>query len=523
MPPATSGLENNPPDDIVNHIESNESTHSNVRSVPSSPLSNQSQRFYTIEEVQEIVNDMQKLKIEPEKSQRLPSASLFADVAQPPVAISRVPYAEYVTTTTAQSKVLESIRFSNSGSTNKDQLKQFKLSLIESRLLPLAKGNRLQPICSTANTFGYTDDTIVTTDGKSILIPKDDFAKWSHENDRLCSILNLTIKSDLHYLFVDCMEQRQGSVWYLKLVEHIHGTTNSDIRKARKVLDDLVVSTGKPIKENLAQIEDAITNFNTASNSIMSETDKLYWLQEKLNNDKRIPVQGFMAAAKSEDLTYQETVRRLILVDPAIVPAQKMAALSTTHVVELCQRHIRGVCTNGASCKYSHGPITPATATIPSRKTPTAETKKDNLRKSDDKFPRTFFKKPIVVSSEHRHTVGLPRRKSSTKNPGGFSHKQLAFIYQLQSNDAWSSGDTAYFGAPNESNLQQRFNMLHVEDEESQFAAVPISVIPKSDLISPHTSYNIIQEHEPSDRDFVALLEDEENDAAADSFLSTLT
>lgn len=171
MPPATSGLENNPPDDIVNHIESNESTHSNVRSVPSSPLSNQSQRFYTIEEVQEIINNMQKLKIEPEKSQRLPSASLFADVAQPPVAISRVPYAEHVTTTTAQSKVLESIRFSNSGSTNKDQLKQFKLSLIETRLLPLAKGNRLQPICSTANTFGYTDDTIVNTDGKSILIP----------------------------------------------------------------------------------------------------------------------------------------------------------------------------------------------------------------------------------------------------------------------------------------------------------------------------------------------------------------
>ena len=56
--------------------------------------------------------------------------------------------------------------------------------------------------------------------------------------------------------------------------------------------------------------------------------------------------------------------------------------------------------------------------------------------------------------------------------------------------------------------------MLHVEDEESQFAAVPISVIPKSDLISPHTSYNIIQEHEPSDRDFVALVEDEEDDAA---------
>ena len=143
------------------------------------------------------------------------------------------------------------------------------------------------------------------------------------------SILHPAINPDLHYLVESCIEKRDASSWYLKIVEHIHGTTNTDIRKACKTIEDLRIGSGKTVKENISLIEEAIKTYNTGSNSPMPDPDKLHWLQVKFNDDKRTPVQGFMATAKSDGLSYQDTVGRLILVDPAIVPVHRMAPLTT--------------------------------------------------------------------------------------------------------------------------------------------------------------------------------------------------
>ena len=500
--------------DTFENTESADSTES--QSVLSAPSANHSEHRYSINDIQDVILALGLNRIPtPQNQQQIPPAIKVAAVVTPPAITNRVPHAEYVITTTAQSKQLESIRLSNSGSTNKEMLKALKLNIIECKLYPLATGDRPPPVCTPNNTFGYTEDIMTTgADGTSRMTPKDDFAKFQHDNDRLCSILHLAIKPDLHYLVESCMEKRDASSWYLKIVEHIHGTTNTDIRKARKTIEDLRIGSGKTVKENISLIEEAIKTYNTASNSTMPDPDKLYWLQEKFNDDKRMPVQGFMATAKSEGLNYQDTVRRLILVDPAIVPVHKMASLTTVPAIALCQRHQRGVCPDGPNCKYSHGPKVPGTKTsAPPGKGPPPDTKTAALRRSDDKFPRTPFKKPLVVSNDHRHTVGLPRGKPSTKNPDGFSHKQLSFIHQLQSVDAWSSGDTSYFNASSDPGSQHRFNMFQVQDAEPQSSSTSSSTIVtvelKSALLESRNSFLTTQEYESSRRDFISYEEDD--------------
>ena len=49
-----------------------------------------------------------------------------------------------------------------------------------------------------------------------------------------------------------------GIVWSKAIQEHIYGTSNLDIRKAKRLLEDHEVNCMKPIKENVTFIEEAI-------------------------------------------------------------------------------------------------------------------------------------------------------------------------------------------------------------------------------------------------------------------------
>ena len=83
----------------------------------------------------------------------------------------------------------------------------------------------------------------------------------------------------------------------------------------------------------------------------VTDHQKLYHLQEKLEHDARFSVLSIMASSKTSHATYEDTIKYLVLLDPAPAVAHKMASLTPT--IELCRRHIAGLCTNGSSCKYS--------------------------------------------------------------------------------------------------------------------------------------------------------------------------
>jgi hypothetical protein len=55
----------------------------------------------------------------------------------------------------------------------------------------------------------------------------------------------LITSKDLHYLINQVLIDRDGIAWYKAIVEHVHGTTNTDIRKAKYALESLEVYDSK--------------------------------------------------------------------------------------------------------------------------------------------------------------------------------------------------------------------------------------------------------------------------------------
>ena len=196
-----------------------------------------------------------------------------------------------------------------------------------------------------------------------------------------------------------------------------------------------------------------------ASGVLVTDDQKLYQLQEKLEHDAMISVLSTMASSKTSKASYEDTINYLVLLDPAPAVAHKMASLTPT--LELCRRHIAGLCTNGSSCKYSHA-TAPPNKGAPSDKKPN---KNPPPLKKDQKTPPKFpFKKPIIVSDSHRSLVGYPKGVATAKNPAGYSLNQLTTIRTLQSADVdgWTTGDPQYFNGDGSSNHIDRFNVLRL-------------------------------------------------------------
>ena len=186
-----------------------------------------------------------------------------------------------------------------------------------------------------------------------------------------------------------------------------------------------------------------------------------------------------MASSKTSQASYEETIKNLVLLDPAPTVAHKMASLTPT--LELCRRHIAGLCTNGSSCMYSHASAPPSKGAQSDKKpnkNPPPPLKKD--QKTPLKFP---FKKPVVLSDFHQSLVGYPKGVASAKNPAGYSLNQLAVIRTLQSADVdgWTSGDPQYFQGDGSSNHIERFNVIRFQIANPQV----IPEFPKFYFIKP--------------------------------------
>jgi hypothetical protein len=72
-------------------------------------------------------------------------------------------------------------------------------------------------------------------------------------------------------------------------VEHVHGTTNTDIRKAKYALED-----SKAVKEIISLLRDAFLNLNKAQPIPLTHDKMTYYLQVKFCLDGRISAQSVM-------------------------------------------------------------------------------------------------------------------------------------------------------------------------------------------------------------------------------------
>ena len=104
--------------------------------------------------------------------------------------------------------------------------------------------------------------------------------KYEADKERLFSIMHTCTSQDLHYLVTVPLHDKDGAAWYKAIQGHIHGTSNLDIRKAKRLLEDHRVNCSKPIKKNIAFIEEAIVVVDIATKLTMSDMNKIDCVQE---------------------------------------------------------------------------------------------------------------------------------------------------------------------------------------------------------------------------------------------------
>ena len=224
-----------------------------------------------------------------QKSQTTPQRSSDYE-SLPTPSVKQVPHSEYQQTTTAQSKSFSDLKFGNNVTTNRETLKSVKILLAETGLHSLVDGSRRKPIHSTDNVFGYTPDSVRKIGFEITLVPKDDLFKYAHDCKRLFSIMNQITARDLHYLVNQSLIDRDGVAWFTAIVEHVHGTTNADIRKAKHALENLKIYDTKTVKENIALLQESFLHLNNAQSVPLTEDEKTYYLHEKFCLDGRISV-----------------------------------------------------------------------------------------------------------------------------------------------------------------------------------------------------------------------------------------
>jgi hypothetical protein len=270
----------------------------------------------------------------------LPASKLYE--VNPNAVVKQVPPSEYLQTTTAQSKSFSDLKFSNYVSTNRDALKCVKILLAECSLLSLVDGSRRKSMHSDDNVFGYTPYSARNNYYVITLVPKDALFKYAHDCKRLFSIMYLITSKDPHYLINQALIERDGIAWYKAIVEHVHGTTNTDnyIRKAKYALENLKVYDSKMVKENISLLQEAFLNLNNAQPIPLTQDEMTCYLQEKFCLDERISVQSVMATSKACKVSYGDTIKALVELDPPIVTRHKMAALDGEK--EICRNNLAG-------------------------------------------------------------------------------------------------------------------------------------------------------------------------------------
>ena len=131
------------------------------------------------------------------------------------------------------------------------------------------------------------------------VIPADDIYKRLHDLDRLLVILNMVTGKDLHYLIKRVIADNDAVLWFKTIYDHINGTKNSDIRKATDQLNSLKLKSTQTIQENVATIEEAFRVLKVASGVPVTDDQKIYHQQEKLEHDARFSVLSIMASSKT--------------------------------------------------------------------------------------------------------------------------------------------------------------------------------------------------------------------------------
>ena len=202
------------------------------------------------------------------------------------------------------------------------------------------------------------------------------------------------IQKNLLYIVNQYILDKDGPACHTAITEHVHGTTNTDIRKAKHALEGLKIYDTKTVRENIATLEEAILNVDNAQNCTMKAEDKLYYLHEKFSLDGRISVKSVVATCKAAKVTYNEAVN-----DSPVATRHKLSALVAKKDVnkEICQNHLQGKCIHGDKCFRIHEPVKGKGLSPP----PKGRYERDGkFKQSDERHPRARAPLPLTITTQ---------------------------------------------------------------------------------------------------------------------------
>jgi hypothetical protein len=109
---------------------------------------------------------------------------------------------------------------------------------------------------------------------------------------------------------------------------------------SKYALESLKIYDSNTVKEIISFLQEAFLKLNNARPVPLTHDEMTYYLQEKFCVDGRISVQSVMATSKAGNVSYGDTIKALVELNPPIDTRHKMAALVGEK--EICRNNLAG-------------------------------------------------------------------------------------------------------------------------------------------------------------------------------------
>ena len=254
-----------------------------------------------------------------------------------------VPKKNYLITSASVSKMLLANRIHASTTDSFLRISMIRGALTTAGLKYLVDGDRVKPIPSPTNRFGYSERNIITVDSidentgaiitNNIMIDEDDCFCYDYDCGRLYQAVIEIFGETLHYLVPKEIESGDGQGIYRKIMMHLNGQRAKDAENAREIFNNYKMNENITFKMEHARFSEVFKNLEYAQKRELTSAEKLQFLGPKMIHDNRIGLKDVILQSTIHDWNYDQTVSLLIKVNSGLGETDqtvKMAAINNS-------------------------------------------------------------------------------------------------------------------------------------------------------------------------------------------------